>query len=158
MQDIEVIRFAGRGIYEMRHELFDLRVAMPTAPVYLELVNVKSTDKEEKRHNLIKMVRNSGRLEGALASWGYEITFVNQWQFEFGLGGIKNYGDRKRAAQVKAQELFPNLKITQDIADAILITIYGWRKLNGVLTHGKKENFVARTGTGIVYTRERTVR
>lgn len=76
----------------------------------------------------------------------FEFVESKTWQFEFGLGGKhaprgssfeEEYAARKKAHQRKAAELFRNCEVTLDKADALLIALYGWRKLHGELTHGK---------------------
>jgi len=79
--------------------------------------------------------RNYGQLEMALHAAGIPYDYVTpvRWQKEFSL--IKKKGESKTSKKNRhksaAQRLFPHLKITHAIADAILIAEYGQRlKLN----------------------------
>ncbi len=56
------------------------------------------------------------------------------WQRAFGLGAkYANTTARKNAHKKVAQALCPELKVTLDMADAILIAEYGWRTIYGDL-------------------------
>ncbi len=96
--------------------------------------------------------KNTGRIEGILYSHHipFELVDPKEWQMEFNLGGrYKDQATRKRAHQEKARELFPDIAVTLDLADALLIALYKWRKTYGGLTHGK--NKVERKGAGIIW-------
>jgi len=75
-----------------------------------------------------------GVVKGALAA--FKISYIEVapqiWQRELGLY-IPNltYVERKRRLKEKAQELFPDTKVTADVADALLIAEYGRRQING---------------------------
>jgi hypothetical protein len=115
----------------------------------LELVHSMPTDGKATSHTF---GRNVGRTEGMLLAYQIPFTEVQPttWQFEFGLGKIAR-DVRKKAHQKKARELFPELTITMDAADGILIAEYGYRLLFGGLRDGKN-NTVLRPGTGITRT------
>ena len=70
-----------------------------------------------------------GWLEMGLAACDLEVRHVDSliWQgrLECVSGGNKNVTKRR------AQELFPDIKITHTIADALLIARYGWLKSRG---------------------------
>lgn len=75
--------------------------------------------------------RHAGKLEVLFEVFGIPIEYVDSqvWQRHHGLGGIKDYDERKRKAKVKAQPIidattFP-FKVTLEDADAILILRYG---------------------------------
>ena len=69
---------------------------------------------------------NYGQWLGVLAS--HEITpeFIlpNQWMKFYNMKKGLEYQDRKRWLKAKAQELYPNVKVTLVNADAILIAHY----------------------------------
>jgi hypothetical protein len=69
--------------------------------------------------------RGVGRLRMALtaAGIGFEEVSPAKWQREI---GCLSKGD-KNVTKAKAQELFPNIKITHAIADALLIAEYARR-------------------------------
>jgi hypothetical protein len=71
--------------------------------------------------------RVDGLIRGALLASGVTIREVlpMTWQSRMKCltGGDKNVSKRR------AQELFPNIKITHGIADALLIARYGWESM-----------------------------
>lgn len=146
------LRFKGAKLYDLREDLWELRIS-GLKKVYFETVNSRPDDDP---YSAFQFGRNTGNIEGMLWQCGMELVYIQKWQLEFGLGGIKDYAERKRQAKRVAQELFPEIKITLDMADAILIAVYGWRKENGVLTHGRKKDFVSKPGTGVAYTKRST--
>lgn len=75
---------------------------------------------------------NTGIIKGILIF--NRIRFIEvhsqKWQRHFGLGAkFESKTARKNAQKAKAQELFPNIKVTLDIADALLIAKYGYDNL-----------------------------
>ena len=77
--------------------------------------------------------RNYGMLRAFLIAAGipFETVSPQKWQREFGLIVPKSKGltdtQKKNLHKAKAQELFPHLKITHAIADALLIAKYAQR-------------------------------
>ncbi len=77
----------------------------------------------------------AGLARGFLIARGlpFEMVPPKKWQRGVGIQVIKgarlSYPDRKRRNKQKAQELFPHVKITNDVADALLIAEYGRRQL-----------------------------
>lgn len=118
--------------------------------VYMEHVHWRPSDKKHPTQ-IETMFRNAAKMELCFEIAGIEGEMVEPttWQLEFGLGGIEEYADRKRAAQKKAQEIYNNPKITLDAADGILIATYGYRKERGELTNGKDTDKEIRQGTGL---------
>lgn len=101
----------------------------------------KDKGKDGEANNLQRMatfLRNTGRSEGFLIAAGipFEEIYSRTWQNEFGLGALAEH-ERKAKHQEKAQELFPNLRITRDEADAILIAEYKWRSKFGRMLREK---------------------
>lgn len=75
---------------------------------------------------------NFGALRMALTAAGipYEMVTPNKWQREFGIPTLKQAGSntaKKNAHKAVAQQLFPEIKITHAIADALLIAEYNKR-------------------------------
>ena len=76
--------------------------------------------------------RSYGNLEAFLVAAGipFERVTPTVWQKEFGL--IKKKGEtktqKKNRHKALAQELFPDIKLTHAIADALLIAEYGRRQ------------------------------
>ena len=81
--------------------------------------------------------QNLGQWEGILASFELEANCVGPrtWMAEFIKLGLEKK-DRKRQLYAKAQELFPNIKITFNISDALLITKYSYDQYYQKLTEG----------------------
>jgi hypothetical protein len=98
---------------------------------YVEMVSAMPKD---GAHNAFTFGENTGIIKGILYTWKIPIIEVHsqKWQKEFGLGAkFPSKTARKNAQKQKAQELFPDIKVTLDIADALLIAEYGRRQ------HGK---------------------
>lgn len=111
--------------------------------------------------------RNCGRLEGMfILSCGFTYVESKTWQYHHGLGGKQGpdtckheqwlaccesceYNARKRNHKKKAQELRPDLKVTEDMADGILIADYVWHLVWGIPNEILSEATVRR-GTGVV--------
>jgi len=78
-----------------------------------------------------KFGQNFGQLQMALAASGvrWEEVTPQKWQKEFGLilPNLSNT-DKKNRHKAAAQQLFPSLKITHAIADALLIAEYCRRR------------------------------
>ncbi len=81
--------------------------------------------------------QNLGQWEGVLASLELDYISVSPrlWMVEFIKLGLEKK-DRKRQLYGKAQELFPNIKITFNISDALLLTQYAYDKYYSKLTEG----------------------
>ena len=81
--------------------------------------------------------QNLGQWEGILASLELEANIVGPrtWMAEFIKLGLEKK-DRKRQLYAKAQELFPNIKITFNISDALLLTKYSYDQYYQQLTEG----------------------
>lgn len=83
-----------------------------------------------------KFGQSVGIIEACCLAAGLRIEYVTpqKWQKELGLKptghGIGQGGtEKKNRNKARAQELFPGLKITHAIADALLIAEYGRRQL-----------------------------
>tara|TARA_R110000824_G_scaffold73222_4_gene186545 strand:+ start:1936 stop:2472 length:537 start_codon:yes stop_codon:yes gene_type:complete len=81
--------------------------------------------------------QNLGQWEGVLASLELEAKYISPrvWMAEFIKLGLEKK-DRKRQLYAKAQELFPNIKITFNISDALLLTQYAYDQYYQQLTEG----------------------
>jgi len=79
--------------------------------------------------------RNFGFLLGCMQSFGYRIELIRpqQWQKEFSLGTKGDCASRtewKNKLKARAQQLYPETKVTLGTADALLILEYA-KKHNG---------------------------
>lgn len=130
---------------------------LPTCPALMEGVHAIRGDFTPQ---LATFMTNKGKMIACLQIAGFVIDYIDAkaWQLEYGLGGkhgppgctkAAEKAARKRAHKAKAQELFPELVVTLDLADALLIAEYQWRESNGVLTNGKDSSKIARQATGI---------
>ncbi|MDD2657775.1 MAG: hypothetical protein PHD04_03920 [Candidatus Pacebacteria bacterium] len=77
-----------------------------------------------------KFGRNYGLLRGIVIALHYPLHDVSPQKWQRALSCLSK-GD-KNVTKAKAQQLFPNLKITHSIADAVLISYYG-RYYSGVV-------------------------
>ena len=107
-------------------------------------VEFESAWADDYRDRLATFMRSVGRTEACILIAGLEIEkdiYSQTWQKEFGLGSIEP-SERKRRHKEKAQQLFPQIKVTLDLADAILIAEYMWRLKFGTMLHekGRKKN------------------
>lgn len=85
--------------------------------------------------------KNYGLLRGVLVALGIDIVDVTpqKWQKTLGCRSGKGFTktEHKRNLKVMAQEMCPELKVTNATADAILIARYGWNVETGVYTNAK---------------------
>jgi hypothetical protein len=80
-------------------------------------------------HNAFTFGENTGIVKGILHCLDIRFNEVHsqKWQRHFGLGAkFISKTARKNAQKEKAQKLFPQLKVTLDTADCLLITKYGY--------------------------------
>lgn len=101
----------------------------PITHAYIEAVSAMPRD--AARH-AFTFGENTGIIKGILYANGISFTevFSQKWQRHFGLGAkFASKQERKNAHKQKAQELFPNIKVTLTIADALLIAKYGYDKM-----------------------------
>ena len=94
---------------------------VPLIKIFAMLENVHSMPKQGVASSF-KFGRNFGNLEGLLTGSKIPFDYVTpqKWQKEL---GCLSHGD-KNVTKSKAQRLFPHLKITHAIADALLIMEY----------------------------------
>jgi hypothetical protein len=72
--------------------------------------------------------RVDGLIRGALHAIGYPPTDVSPMTWQAAMECLT--GGNKNVSKNKAKELYPDLKMTHAIADALLIARYGWLRLN----------------------------
>ena len=82
----------------------------------------------------VKLHHNRGVLEGMLVAMGFQVVNVSpqKWQKTFGLGtrsASASDTEWKNKLKAEAQRLYPKLKVTHAVADALLILTYGLRQL-----------------------------
>jgi len=79
-----------------------------------------------------KFGQGYGFLRGCIIADGFDEVAPTKWQKEFGLVFPASMGltptDKKNRHKAKAQQLFPHLKITHAIADALLIAEWARRQ------------------------------
>ena len=71
-------------------------------------------------------VQNLGHWEGTLYANEFDFSYVNpkEWIYWYGIPKGLDKKKRKRLLLEKAKELFPNMKITFNVSDAMLIANY----------------------------------
>lgn len=109
-----------RDIYD---RLFELATENVSAFVFIEKVGPMP---KQGISSTAKFCRHAGHLEMALIGIGIAHEFVAPGVWQRNLGCLTK-GD-KNVTKKRAQELFPHLKITHALADALLIAEYGRRK------------------------------
>ena len=70
--------------------------------------------------------QNLGQWEGTLHANEFDFTYVNpkEWIYWYGVQKGLDKKTRKRILLEKAKELFPNMKVTFNVSDAMLIANY----------------------------------
>ena len=84
--------------------------------------------------------QNLGQWEGVLVSNELEHDYVSprKWMADFVKLGLEKK-ERKRQLYGKAKELFPNIKMTFNISDALLITQYAYDNYYKEIANGSVE-------------------
>ena len=92
--------------------------------VFLEIVHSMP---KQGISSAFKFGKNFGFLLGVVTALRYPLHMVSpqRWQKEL---GCMSRGD-KNVTKVKCQQLFPQIKVTHAVADALLIAEYGRRSL-----------------------------
>jgi len=122
---IDIVKFKGIQLGELVDYIRGW-TEMYTICVYMELVGAMPKD---GKHNAFAFGNNVGRLQGILCANHLPLIEVapQVWQRHFKLGAkFPSKKERKHAHLAKAQELFPEIKITLDTCDAILIGMYAY--------------------------------
>jgi len=88
--------------------------------------NVKKGIPRQGIASTAKFMRHAGHLEMALIATGIPHEFVTPAVWQRNLGCLTK-GD-KNITKAKAQQLFPHIRVTHALADALLIAEYGRRK------------------------------
>jgi crossover junction endodeoxyribonuclease RuvC len=108
--------------------------------VYLEQVHAMRGDDNRKQGvvSAFSFGQSYGFLRGILIATGAPFDDVkpDKWQRAFGLirtSKTETITQKKNRHKAKAQQLFPDEKITHAIADALLIAEYGRRLRGGTL-------------------------
>lgn len=77
-----------------------------------------------------KFGKNYGSLLGILAASEVPYTLLTPHTWQKALRCLT--GGDKNVSKARAQQLFPNIKVTHAIADSLLIAEYGWRQVNNL--------------------------
>lgn len=131
----KVVRFKDKKSYDVVNNLKYIMIddLFGGTPV-LAVENTHAFPKDTPAH-AYSFGRNAGRMIGAIESYlRVDPVFVDPktWQRFFSLGGkYKDTTERKNAHKKVAQKVCPYLKVTLDMADAILIAEYIWRTQGG---------------------------
>lgn len=105
----------------------ETRVALSSGPVicFLEAVNAMP---KQGVSSTFKFGVNYGWWQGVLTALG--IPFRRVYPLKWQTAMSCRTGGNKNITKARAQELFPGVKITHAVADAILIAEYGRRQTN----------------------------
>jgi len=123
-------KLTEKDIYEIMYEKADYQFDTHSVKMcYIEKVHAMP---QSGRASMFKFGHNYGFLRGVLTALYIPFTEVSplKWQTFLGCrtGGDKNVTKRR------AQQLYPSLKITHAIADALLIATYGFKQEVELLT------------------------
>lgn len=119
---------------EIDHDLWQMLAGKDPATVVIEQV---ASSPQMGVKSAFTFGRGVGLIRGICIAAGLQMVYVtpSKWQQEFGLvmprnGRTVGRGDteKKKRNRSRACELFPQLKITNAIADALLLAEYGKRK------------------------------
>jgi crossover junction endodeoxyribonuclease RuvC len=105
---------------------WDLQYELLSSRVFMEKVGAMPTD---GKHNSFTFGFNTGFIHGVLAGIGIfsPVEVAPQtWQRFHNLGG--KLPNRKAAHAALAKKLRPELHVTQELGDAILIAEYAWHR------------------------------
>ncbi|MDP2218497.1 MAG: hypothetical protein Q8J68_14565 [Methanolobus sp.] len=110
-----------RDIYDLLAEWPAGEATLSTiAFVFLEKVH---TMKGQGIASSGKFMQGYGFLRGVVTALRYPLHDVTPQRWQRALGCLT--GGNKNISKQKAQQLFPHLKITHNVADALLIVYYG---------------------------------
>lgn len=108
-------------------EIFGALLPHPsdTLIAYLEEL-VKYTGRNMPSSSMATYASNWGFIKGVLTALGYRIVIVppKKWQKALGLGSAKPHANKtawKNHLKNRAEQLFPNIKVTLATADALLM-------------------------------------
>jgi len=104
--------------------------AYASAPLFAYLERVHAMPKQGVA-STFKFGQSYGFLRGCLVAVGIPFEEVTPAKWQRALGCLSK-GD-KNVTKAKAQQLFPGIKVTHAIADALLIAEYGRRLRGGTL-------------------------
>jgi hypothetical protein len=107
--------------------LQSLSPILSPASVYMEDVPIGMPGKGAASS---KLNANAGFIRGVICSMGLKTVMVRpaKWQRHFGLGkrsGCASDTEWKNKLKQAAQRLYPDIKVTLDTADALLLLEYG---------------------------------
>ncbi len=105
---------------ETERDIYDLLEGCGEAVVFLEKVH---TMKGQGIASSGKFMQGYGFLRGIVTALKYPLHDVTPQRWQKTLG-CRSGGD-KNITKGKAQQLFPHLKVTHNVADALLIAYYG---------------------------------
>jgi hypothetical protein len=126
-----------------------LELVLHDCLVFIEKVGSMPKDRKQ---GTFQFGKNTGEIYGILKAKGINLqnkrlieVSPQTWQRHFNLGAkFPSKTARKNAHKALAQKLFPQVKVTLDIADALLIATYGYDQVfHDVLTISKIEKFKA---------------
>lgn len=133
---VAFIRGSDRKAFKMPevdHDLWQMLVGNDPATVVIEQV---ASSPQQGVKSAFTFGKSVGLIRGLCIAAGLQMAYVTpaKWQKEFGLtskglafGKTATATEKKNRNKSRACELFPELKITHSIADALLIAEYGRR-------------------------------
>lgn len=97
------------------------------SPAVVLLEKVQSTP-NDGHVGAFRFGYNAGMLHAMVIASGYRLQFRTPQQWQRGFGLLKRKGEtitqKKNRHKAKAQELYPGLRVTHAVADALLISTF----------------------------------
>lgn len=154
------------GVLSAMMESFMVGYKAKDIYVMIEHVHSFPTD---SRPAAFSFGRNLGHWEGIISTFELDIDTVapRKWQQHYDIPTIKDKYERKRWLKEIAQRIFPNIKVTLNICDALLIANYvkemQYYKQNKEIRNGKsnkhgKSNRHSSSKAGNTRKKSKTVR
>ena len=124
---VQTFSFAGKSEQEIRDRLFAMAcdAALVGGKCFMEKVNSLPSDGHV---GAFTFGRSYGFYRGIVMCAGLEILNVPPAVWQVRMGCLT--GGDKRVSKAMARKLFPLIKVTHNIADALLIAEYGRRILS----------------------------
>lgn len=126
----------GETVFELSKQVLEIVGAYPGHDVRAYLEKVHSMPKQGVSSSFT-FGRKYGNIEGILASMKISVIDVipQRWVATYPVGRRGDYGSItlwKKALLAQAERIYPNLKLTQQVADAVLILHYGLKEAKGL--------------------------
>lgn len=130
---ISLVGLAEADVYKLDNTERDIYEKLVEFAAKAEFACIEKVNAMPKQgvSSTFKFGQSYGFLRGILVASGIPFEYVTPAKWQRAMSCLS--GGDKNVTKGRAQELFPNLKITHAIADALLIAEYGRRVRDGEL-------------------------